>query len=87
MLGEFIFRSNKISMQTLRVLIGSIVYRALMILVRTYGRYIHITPNDLKLVTGILICICLIFTRLKIRDKYLAKKEMKAAAAKKEAEK
>ena len=87
MLGEFIFRSNKISMQTLRVLIGSIIYRALMILVRTYGRYIHITPNDLKLVTGILICICLIFTRLKIRDKYLAKKEMKAAAAKKEAEK
>ena len=64
MLGEFIIRSNKIGLQTLRVIIGSIIYRALMILARTYGHYIHLTPNDLKLVTGILIIICLIITRL-----------------------
>ena len=63
MLGEFVLRSNKIGMQTLRVLIGSCIYRALMILVRTYGRFIHITPNDLKLVTGVLIIICLLVTR------------------------
>ena len=65
MLGEFIIRSNKIGMQTLRVLIGSIIYRALMILARTYGHYINLTPNDLKLITGILIIICLVITKIK----------------------
>lgn len=69
MLGEFIIRSNKIGLQTLRVLLGSIVYRALMILVRTYGRYIHITTNDLKLVTGILIILCLLVTKLNLKEK------------------
>ena len=69
MLGEFVLRSNKISMQTLRVLIGSCIYRALMILARTYGHHINLTPNDLKLVTGILIIICLIITKLKIGKK------------------
>ena len=47
MLGEFIIRSNKIGLQTLRVLIGSIIYRALMVLARRYGHYIHLTQNDL----------------------------------------
>ena len=64
MLGEFVLRSNRISLQTLRVLIGSCIYRALMILARTYGHYIHLTPNDLQLVTGLLIIICLLVTRL-----------------------
>lgn len=63
MLGEFVLRSNKIGLQTLRVLIGSCIYRALMILIRNYGRYVRITPNDLKLMTGILIIICLAVTR------------------------
>lgn len=65
MLGEFIIRSNKIGLQTLRVLIGSIIYRALMVLARRYGHYIHLTPNDLKLITGILIIICLIVANAK----------------------
>ena len=65
MLGEFILKSNKIGLQTLRVLIGSCIYRALMILARTYGHYINLTPNDLKLVTGILIILCLFITRFK----------------------
>ena len=69
MLGEFVLRSNKIGLQTLRVLIGSCIYRALMILARTYGHHINLTPNDLKLVTGILIIICLIITILKIGKK------------------
>lgn len=69
MLGEFVLRSNKIGLQTLRVLIGSCIYRALMILARTYGHHINLTPNDLKLVTGILIIICLIITKLKIGKK------------------
>ncbi|MCR4789874.1 MAG: ABC transporter permease [Treponemataceae bacterium] len=64
MLGEFIIRSNRIGWQTLRVLIGSIIYRALMVLARRYGHYIHLTPNDLKLITGLLIIICLIIANL-----------------------
>ena len=37
MLGEFIIKSNKIGLQTLRVLIGSVIYRSLMYLARNYG--------------------------------------------------
>ena len=65
MIGEFIIRSNKISWITLRVLIGSIIYRALMVLARRYGHYINLTANDLKLITGLLIIICLIFANMR----------------------
>lgn len=64
MLGEFILRSNKISLQTLRVIIGSIVYRALMFIGRSYGYKIGLTSNDLKLITGLLIIFCLIVSNL-----------------------
>lgn len=70
MLGEFVLKSNKISLQTFRVLIGSIIYRALMMLARSYGYIIHMTPNDLKLVTGVLIIICLIVSRTKAGEKF-----------------
>jgi putative tryptophan/tyrosine transport system permease protein len=59
MLGEFILRSNRISLQTLRVIIGSIMYRALMFIGRSYGYRIGLTSNDLKLITGLLIILCL----------------------------
>ena len=75
MLGEFIIKSNRIGLQTLRVFIGSIVYRALMILARSYGYKIHITPNDLKLVTGILIIICLIVSRTDLIDRLESRKK------------
>ena len=75
MLGEFIIKSNRIGLQTLRVFIGSIVYRALMILARSYGYKIHITPNDLKLVTGILIIICLIVSRTDLIDRVKSRKK------------
>lgn len=75
MLGEFIIKSNRIGLQTLRVFIGSIVYRALMILARSYGYKIHITPNDLKLVTGILIIICLIVSRTDLIDRLKNRKK------------
>ena len=75
MLGEFIIKSNRIGLQTLRVFIGSIVYRALMILARSYGYKIHITPNDLKLVTGILIIICLIVSRTDLIDRLKIRKK------------
>jgi len=64
MLGEFILRSNKISVLTLRVVIGSIIYRALMFFGRSYGYKVGLTSNDLKLVTGVLIILCLIVSSL-----------------------
>ena len=74
MLGEFIIRSNKIQYQTLRVLIGSIIYRALMLFARRYGHYIHLTANDLKLITGLLIIICLIVANMKRKSNAGGKK-------------
>jgi putative tryptophan/tyrosine transport system permease protein len=64
MLGEFILRSNKIGWLTTRVILGSIAYRAIMFAGRYYGYYINLTPNDLKLITGILIIIALWITKL-----------------------
>lgn len=64
MLGEFIIRSNRIEFQTLRVLIGSVIYRGLMLLARKYGHAINLTANDLKLITGLLIIGCLIVSRV-----------------------
>ncbi len=71
MLGEFIIRSNKIGWITLRVLIGSIIYRALMFVARRYGVYIHLTANDLKLITGLLIIICLIIANVKGKANFM----------------
>ncbi len=66
MLGEFIIRSNKIGLQTLRVILGSILYRGLMYFARRYGNVVGLGPNDLKLITGILIIICLIISKTDI---------------------
>jgi putative ABC transport system permease protein len=60
MIGEFLFDSNKISLITLRVVFGAIIYKALMFLGRYYGYYINLTPSDLKLLTGILVIVSLI---------------------------
>ncbi|GHV28648.1 ABC transporter permease [Spirochaetia bacterium] len=63
MIGEFLIRSNKISVLTLRVILGSVLYRGLMYLARNYGYYIHMTANDLKLITGLLIILCIIISQ------------------------
>ncbi len=76
MLGEFILRSNKIGWLTTRVILGSIAYRAIMYAGRYYGYYINLTPNDLKLITGILIIAALWITKL--QDKKGALKKGKA---------
>jgi putative ABC transport system permease protein len=62
MIGEFFIRSNRIGMLTLRAILGSVLYRGLMFLARNYGYYIHMTANDLKLITGLLIIVCLIIS-------------------------
>lgn len=55
MIGEFLFSSNRISLLTLRAVFGAIIYKALMFFGRKYGYMINITPNDFKLLTGILV--------------------------------
>ncbi|MDR2509846.1 MAG: ABC transporter permease [Spirochaetaceae bacterium] len=63
MLGEFLLSSNKIMLLTLRAIFGSILYRALMFAARTHGYQIGMGPNDFKLLTGILIIVCLIVSK------------------------
>ncbi|MDR1429356.1 MAG: ABC transporter permease [Spirochaetaceae bacterium] len=63
MIGEFLMRSNRIGIQTLRVILGSILYRSLMYIARNYGYKIHMNPNDLKLMTALLIILCLVLSR------------------------
>ncbi len=65
MIGEFLLSSNRIGLLTLRVLLGSILFRGLMFLGRYYGYYIRLTPNDLKLITGLLIILSLAVSRRK----------------------
>ncbi len=63
MIGEFLLRSNKIELLTLRVILGSILYRAIMFAGRQYGYLIRLTANDLKFITGVLIISCLIISK------------------------
>ena len=63
MIGEFILSSNRIWVLTLRVLIGSIIYKGIMYLGRYYGYHIGLTPSDLKLIAGLLIIACLVIAR------------------------
>jgi putative ABC transport system permease protein len=65
MIGEFLIRSNRISFLTLRVLLGSIIFRGIMFFGRFYGFHIKMKSTDLKLVTGLLIIVCLIITKIK----------------------
>jgi len=65
MLGEFIIKSNRIDLLLLRAVLGSILFKAIMYAGRYYGYYIHMTPNDLKLITGLLIIISLTLAKFK----------------------
>lgn len=78
MLGEFVFNTNKISLITLRVIIGSIIYKGLMYFGRKYGHFVGITPNDFKLLTGLLVIISLIIasTRQRASEENAKKKAL-----------
>jgi putative ABC transport system permease protein len=61
MIGEFLIRSNKISLLTLRVILGSIGFRALMFLARNLT-FLSLRPSDLQLIYGLSIVLLLIMT-------------------------
>ena len=69
MMGEFLLKSSRIWVLTLRVVLGAILYKAIMYLGRYYGYYINMTPGDLKLISGILIIASLILTNYKFYKK------------------
>jgi putative tryptophan/tyrosine transport system permease protein len=55
MVGELLLKSNRIGPQIARVVLGSIMFRGLMFAGRSYGYLIGMTPNDLRLVTALLV--------------------------------
>ena len=65
MIGEFLLKSNKIGWLTFRVLLGALLYKAIMYFGRYYGYYINLTPNDLRLITGLLIIGALAVTQFR----------------------
>ncbi len=69
MVGELMLKSNRIGLQIIRVVLGSIMFRGLMFAGRSYGYLIGMTPNDLRLVTALLVigAIALGRTRTKRR--------------------
>jgi putative ABC transport system permease protein len=70
MIGEFLIRSSRIHWLLIRVIAGAIVYKAIMFGGRYYGYRIHLTPNDLKLVTGLLIILSLIITKTDLLSRW-----------------
>ena len=86
MIGEFLFSSNKIHLITLRALLGALIYKALMFFGRKYGYLVGITPNDFKLLTGVLVIISLLIakTRGKAADHNARAKALKNASSRKE---
>jgi putative ABC transport system permease protein len=65
MIGEFLIKSNRIWALTIRVLLGSILFRALMYLARQYGYDIGLLPTDQRLLTGALIIAALAISQVR----------------------
>jgi putative ABC transport system permease protein len=65
MIGEFLLQTNRISLLLSRAILGSILFKGIMYAGRYYGYYVNMTPNDLKLLTGILIILSLILTKFR----------------------
>ena len=61
MIGEFLIKSNKIALLTLRVLMGSIAFRGIMFMARNLT-FLSLRPSDLQLIYGLSIVLLLIIT-------------------------
>lgn len=61
MIGEFLIRSNRISLLTLRVLLGSVAFRGIMFLARNLT-FLSLRPSDLQLIYGLSIVLLLLLT-------------------------
>jgi putative tryptophan/tyrosine transport system permease protein len=65
MIGELIFRTNRIGGQLIRAILGAILFKAIMFGARFYGYFGGITPNDLRLVTALMIVLSLAIGKLR----------------------
>lgn len=63
MIGELLFPTNRIGLQLLRAVLGSVLFRGLMYAGRSWGYLAGITPNDLRLLSALLIVGALAFAR------------------------
>lgn len=80
MIGELVIRSNKIFFITIGIIIGSIIYKAIIYIGLTYGDYIYLQPNDLKLIAGVLIILIISITNIQkygILDKLKQKNKLR----------
>ncbi len=75
MLGEFLFSSNRISFIMLRATLGALIYKALLFLGRKYGYLVGITPNDFKLLTGVLVIVSLAIAQTRSKASAISAKK------------
>jgi putative ABC transport system permease protein len=85
MIGELLFRTNRIGGQLLRAILGAILFKAIMFAARFYGYFAGITPNDLRLVTALMIVLSLAAGRARARAADSAARKASARRAGKEA--
>lgn len=71
MIGELVLRTNRIGLQLLRVVLGAIIFKAILFGARFYGYIAGITPNDLRLLTALMIVLSLVLGQWKstVRDR------------------
>ncbi|MCA1951344.1 MAG: ABC transporter permease [Treponema sp.] len=71
MIGELVLRTNRIGLQLLRVVLGAIIFKAILFGARFYGYIAGITPNDLRLLTALMIVLSLVMGQWKsaVRDR------------------
>jgi putative ABC transport system permease protein len=70
MIGEFIIRGNSMFINTLRVVVGCLIFKGVLYFGRQYGyQYFNMTANDLKLITGLMLITCLALTKLQPKKK------------------
>lgn len=65
MIGELVLRTNWIGLQLFRVVVGAIVFKAILFGARFYGYIAGITPNDLRLLTALMIVLSLVLGQWK----------------------
>jgi putative ABC transport system permease protein len=66
MIGEFLIRSNKIFWLTLNVILGSIIFNAVMFGARSLTFVVpFVNASDLKLIQVVLVIICLVAIRFR----------------------
>ncbi len=76
MIGELLFRTNRIGGQIARAILGAVLFKAIMFGARFYGYFAGITPNDLRLVTALMIVFSLGVGKL--RSQLAARKNQRA---------